>query len=123
MPEYRRSYVPGGSYFLTLLTYNRTPLFQAPENISRIREAIKMVKSEMPFDILGAVTLPDHLHFIWTLPPDDVGVSNSRRSIEGAVYQNASYKSAARNSPSKITTQTTRKRRLAATVLGTRPAR
>ena len=72
MPEYRRAYVSGGSYFLTLLTYNRTPLFQAPENIPRIREAIKMVKSEMPFDILGAVTLPDHLHFIWTLPPDDV---------------------------------------------------
>ena len=72
MPGYRRTYVSGGSYFLTLLTYNRTPLFQAPENISRLREAIKMVKSEMPFDILGAVTLPDHLHFIWTLPPDDV---------------------------------------------------
>ena len=28
MPEYRRTYIPGGSYFLTLLTYNRTPLFQ-----------------------------------------------------------------------------------------------
>ena len=71
MPEYRRTFIPGGSYFLTLTTYNRTPLFQSPENISRLRTAIKTVKLEMPFDIVGAVTLPDHLHFIWTLPPDD----------------------------------------------------
>jgi hypothetical protein len=27
MPEYRRAYVPGGSFFLTLVTYHRTPLF------------------------------------------------------------------------------------------------
>lgn len=25
----------------------------------------------MPFEILGAVVLPDHLHFLWQLPPDD----------------------------------------------------
>ena len=71
MPEYRRTYVPGGSYFLTISTYNRAPIFRTPENISRLREAIKIVKTDMPFDIVGAVTLPDHLHFIWTLPPED----------------------------------------------------
>ena len=71
MPEYRRTHIPGGKYFLTLLTYNRAPLFKTPENVARLREAIKIVKAEMPFDILGAVILPDHLHFIWALPPDD----------------------------------------------------
>ena len=71
MPKYLRSYVPGGSYFLTLVTYDRNPVFRAPENISRLRSALKSVKSEMPFEIAGAVMLPDHLHFIWSLPTGD----------------------------------------------------
>jgi putative transposase len=75
MPEYRRPYIPGGSYFLTLVAYNRNPLFQVPENISRLRAAIKTVKSERPFEIAGAVVLPDHQHFIWTLPPGDTAYS------------------------------------------------
>ena len=74
MPKYRRAYVPGGSYFLTLVTYNRTPLFRSPENVPRLRDAMRIVKSEMPFEIAGAVTLPDHLHFLWTLPSDDNAV-------------------------------------------------
>lgn len=71
MPKYIRSYVPGGSYFLTLAAYNRNLVFGRLENISLLRRALRIVKSEMPFEIAGAVTLPDHLHFIWNLPPDD----------------------------------------------------
>ena len=71
MPKYLRSYVPGGSYFLTLVTYNRNPVFRDLDNISRLRTALKSVKVEMPFEIAGAVMLPDHLHFIWSLPPED----------------------------------------------------
>jgi len=63
MPEYRRVYVPGGTYFLTLVTYNRTPLFAKTENISRLRSAVATVTAEMPFSIEGAVVLPDHIHF------------------------------------------------------------
>ena len=29
------------------------------------------MRQEKPFDITAAVVLPDHLHFIWTLPPND----------------------------------------------------
>ena len=75
MPEYRRVYVPGGTFFLTLVTYNRTTLFAKPENISRLRSALATVKSEMPFEIEGAVVLPDHIHFLWTLPPGDTNYS------------------------------------------------
>ena len=71
MPKYLRSYVPGGSYFLTLVTYNRNPIFRKQENISRLRTALRTVKSEMPFEIAGAVMLPDHIHFIWSLPTED----------------------------------------------------
>lgn len=75
MPEYRRAYVPGGTFFLTIVMYNRIPLFSEPENVSRLRKAVADVKSEMPFEIVGAVILPEHMHFIWTLPPNDTAYS------------------------------------------------
>ncbi len=28
-------------------------------------------RTERPFEITGAVVLPDHIHFLWTLPPND----------------------------------------------------
>ncbi|WP_445251467.1 MULTISPECIES: REP-associated tyrosine transposase [unclassified Microcoleus] len=71
MPNYRRFYLPGGTFFLTLVTYNRTPLFSDSENVSRLRNAVAAIKSEQPFEILGAVVLPDHIHFLWKLPPND----------------------------------------------------
>ncbi len=75
MPNYRRFYVPGGIVFLTLVTYQRIPLFSHPENISRLRVAIAKIRDEKPFEITAAVILPDHLHFLWTLPPGDSNYS------------------------------------------------
>jgi putative transposase len=75
MSQYRRSYVPGGVFFLTLVTYQRIPIFSEVENISLLRKAIAKMRNEKPFDITAAVVLPDHLHFIWSLPPDDSNYS------------------------------------------------
>jgi hypothetical protein len=58
MPEYRRAYVQGETYFLTLV------------NISHLCSALADVKAEIPFEIEGAVILPDYIHFLWTLSPD-----------------------------------------------------
>jgi len=71
MPNYRRAYTPGGAIFLTLVTFDRSPIFAEPENVKRLRHAAAIVKREMPFDITAAVVLPDHLHFLVTLPPGD----------------------------------------------------
>ena len=71
MPDYRRAYIPGGAIFLTLVTFNRRPIFAEPDNVKRLRRAAATVKAEMPFDITAAVILPDHIHFVWTLPQDD----------------------------------------------------
>lgn len=71
MPNYHRACTPGGAVFLTLVTFNRRPIFAEPENVQRLRYAMGTVKAEMPFDITAAVVLPDHLHLLWTLPPDD----------------------------------------------------
>ena len=84
MPQYRRMRVPGGTYFLTLVTYQRQPLFAEEENVAKLRRAIcplgshfviATTKKEKPFNLIGAVVLPDHLHFIWTLPPNDANYS------------------------------------------------
>jgi putative transposase len=75
MPEYRRAYVQGGTFFLTLVTYQRQSIFSNRENISRLRYALASVRLEMPFEITGAVVLADHIHFLWTLPADDQNYS------------------------------------------------
>ncbi len=71
MPDYRRYFVPGGTYFFTLVTCGRRPLFALPENVVRLREAIAAVRREATSDFLTAVVLPEHRHFLWTLPPGD----------------------------------------------------
>ena len=71
MSDYRRFFVPGGTYFFTLVAYQRRPRFAQPSDVQRLRDAVAFVQREQPFRFLAAVILPDHMHFIWTLPPGD----------------------------------------------------
>jgi putative transposase len=75
MPNYRRAYIPGSTVFLTLVTYQRSPLFTTSNNITHLRQALNTVLIEMPFQFIGGVVLPDHLHFLWTLPEQDSNYS------------------------------------------------
>lgn len=75
MSEYRRNYIQGGTFFLTLVTYDRTPIFSNPVNILKLRVATSTTRKEMPFEIVAEVILPEHIHFLWTLPPDDSNYS------------------------------------------------
>lgn len=75
MSDYRRLYTSGGTVFLTIVTFDRQPIFQAEENIRLLRDAIACVKRRFPFDFLASVILPDHLHFLWSLPPNDANYS------------------------------------------------
>jgi putative transposase len=63
--------VPGGTVFLTVVTGEREPLFSDPVNVERLRDALREVHAEWPFEITAAVVLPDHMHFLWRLPPGD----------------------------------------------------
>jgi hypothetical protein len=47
--QYRRAYIPGSIVFLTLVTYQRIPLFTTPTNITYLRQALNTVLVEMPF--------------------------------------------------------------------------
>jgi len=75
MSDYRRVHTPGGTVFLTLVTYQRLPIFADAQAIADLRKAIAVMRSEMPFELTAAIVLPDHLHFLWTLPPDDCNYS------------------------------------------------
>ena len=75
MPNYRRLYIPGSTVFLTWITYQRNPLFANLQNITLLRQAVSQTKHEFPFKITAAVILPDHIHFVWTLPATDSNYS------------------------------------------------
>jgi putative transposase len=72
MPEYRRFFRPGGTFFFTLVTHERRPILRGDERVAMFRESLRTVQSERPFEIAAAVILPDHAHFIWTLPEGDI---------------------------------------------------
>lgn len=52
------------------------------EEIGLLRESVRRVKRLYPFDIVASVVLPDHLHCIWTLPPDDADYATRWRLIK-----------------------------------------
>ena len=92
MPNYRRAYVPGGTVFLTIVTYRREPLLEGQENMGLLRRALRQVVREAPFRVPAAVVLPDHVHFLWCLPRGDADYSRRvgrmkvlfTRSLRGA---------------------------------------
>ena len=67
---YRRSQVAGAIYFFTLNLANRN-LSTMVDNFDALRESIRRVRTAHPFEIVAMVVLPEHLHTVWTLPPDD----------------------------------------------------
>ncbi len=74
--DYRRNFQPGGTFFFTLVTYQRRPIFNDEPSIQLLQSVIRDVKSIHPFTIQAWVILPDHLHMIWTLPFGDSDFSN-----------------------------------------------
>jgi putative transposase len=80
--NYRRVYIKGGTYFFTLVTYKRYPIFSTQRAIDFFDEAIRYTEKRMPFDIVASVILPDHLHHIWTMPIDSCDFSTRWRLIK-----------------------------------------
>ncbi len=71
MPDYRRLYRPGGTYFFTLVTYDRIKILTSDLARNCLRSSIEECRRTRPFEVPGIVLLPDHLHFVWTLPDGD----------------------------------------------------
>ncbi len=80
--RYRRAFVPGAVYFFTLVTDKRRPILASEAAVETLRAAFRVVKAKRPFEINAMVVLPDHLHCIWTLPPNDADFATRWRLIK-----------------------------------------
>ena len=81
MSNYRRSYIPGGSWFFTGNLKNRRSHLLI-NGLAALREAIATVRKRKPFIVDAWVILPDHMHCIWTLPEGDSDDSGRWRDIK-----------------------------------------
>ena len=61
MPNYRRLWYPGGTYFFTVTLLERRNNDLLVRHIDVLRQAVREVKRTHPFTIHGWVVLPDHL--------------------------------------------------------------
>jgi putative transposase len=71
MPEYKRVFSRGGTYFFTVVTYRRIPIFINDSRVNYFKKCIKDTMRRYPFKVEAMVVLPDHIHTIWTLPEKD----------------------------------------------------
>jgi len=81
VPNYRRLWHPGGTYFFTLNLLDRERDLLV-RHIDLLRETVRHVRRAHLFEIHGWVVLPDHMHCIIELPPDDVDFSTRWRLIK-----------------------------------------
>ena len=81
MVHYRRNQLPGGTYFFTVTLADRQS-HALTENIEPLRAAFQRVMTTHPFEIVAMVVLPEHLHTIWALPPDDADYAGRWRAIK-----------------------------------------
>ncbi len=75
MSNYRRSHIPGATYFITQVTYQREPWLYSDIGRAALRKAIVHVRKNYPFYIDAFVLLPEHFHCLWTLPEGDSNLS------------------------------------------------
>jgi putative transposase len=74
MSNYRRSLVPGGTYFFTVALANRHSTLLT-DAIAYLRRAYALAIERSPFETIAICVLPDHIHAIWTLPDGDANFS------------------------------------------------
>jgi putative transposase len=75
LPEYRRFKSAGGTFFFTVVTYQRLPLLTTDEARAILHAAWVDVNQRYPFTTEAICLLPDHIHCIWSLPAGDANYS------------------------------------------------
>jgi putative transposase len=64
MSNYKRIFMDGYSYFITVVTHERNPILI--KNIDLLRESFLVSKQKYLYNIDAIVILPDHFHMIIT---------------------------------------------------------
>ena len=83
MPDYRRAWHPGGTYFFTINLLQRGGNDLLVRHIDELRAAIRVVRAAHPFTIHAWVVLPDHIHCVISLPEGDADFALRVRRIKG----------------------------------------
>lgn len=81
MPNYRRLFVPGGTYFFTANLARRDSLLLV-EPIDALRAAYADAAKAQPLRTVAICVLPNHLHCVWTLPKGDSDFPGRWRRIK-----------------------------------------
>jgi putative transposase len=68
MPNYRRAWHPGGTYFFTVNLLERSGNDLLVRHIDLLRASVRVIRTAHPFTIHAWVVLPDHLHCVIELP-------------------------------------------------------
>ena len=93
MTEYRRTYIPGASWFFTVNLAERKGNRLLVDKIDLLREAFEYTKQRHSFRMDAVVILPDHLHSIaW---PVSVPFQTGIYAIPGSQIQEAEHQNQA----------------------------
>lgn len=84
MRRYLRNRVPGGTYFLTLVTHQRRAILTSELGRRCLRQSIRRIRRRRPFDVVAIVLLPDHWHAILQLPRSDDDYSTRVSQIKAS---------------------------------------
>ena len=82
MANYRRVKLHGGTFFFTVVSYDRRPIFTTEIARSLLRSSWRETQESHPFTTDAICLLPEHIHCIWTLPDGDGDYSLRWRKIK-----------------------------------------
>ncbi len=82
MPNYRRPFAPGGTFFFTLVTQDRRPILCTESARPVLRAALVDTRRERPFVLLAIVFLADHLHLLLELPAGDADFATRLAAVK-----------------------------------------
>jgi putative transposase len=83
MSNYRRARIAGGTWFFTLVTFDRQPYLTTPFARDCLRNALRETRTVQPFRLDAICLLPGHLHCPVTLPDGDADFSARWNRIKG----------------------------------------
>ncbi len=83
MPNYRRFYAQGGTYFFTVNLNDRKQDLLT-RHIDKLRAAYTYVRGRHPFKTWAITVMPDHLHCLWQLPAEDHDFTTRMRLLKSA---------------------------------------
>ncbi len=82
MSDYRRYFVPGGTFYFTVGAYARRPILTTDHGRTFLRNAIASVRKRHPLSLVANVLLPEHWHLIMQLPNGDDRYSLRMKQIK-----------------------------------------